>query len=71
MLVGDFPLTDWIDLFKWCYERHDLFVGESCVKFTRYHRIEWPLGGFYLEQDNILIEVFSLIKSELELVANE
>jgi len=52
-LIAGMPASYWLDLF---FHTHPL-----CNDLLR---VEWPGGGFYLEQDNILIEIFDIIKLE-------
>jgi len=47
------PMVWWLDMFFHTHPMSDDL-----------RRAGWPDGGSYFEQDNILIEVFDLMKSE-------
>ncbi len=50
----------WLDMF---FHTHPVGGGLT--------RVAWPDGRTYLEQDNILIELFDIIKDEAILRLNE
>lgn len=52
VLVEGILLSDWICIFSACHN-----VSNRELIF-----IAWPDGGAYFEQDNIVIEMFNLIR---------
>jgi hypothetical protein len=59
-MVAGLPMQYWLDLF---FHTHPINGGLV--------RMAWPDGRPYFEQDNILIEVFDLMKDEAMTVMNE
>jgi hypothetical protein len=43
----------WLDVFDHCHE-----AGQTL------NRIAWPDNGAYLEQDNLLVQVFDIVRDE-------
>lgn len=41
---------------------------KHCHRMTQsgYQRTEWPDGGSYLDQENIVVSVFSVMKGEVD-----
>lgn len=56
--IAGLPVGNWIDLF---YSSHNV-SGEG-IK-----RIDWPNGGSYHDQENILILIFSAIREEIIMI---
>ncbi len=48
-------VSDWMDLYF-----HTHAILESGII-----RLEWPDQGTYLDQDNVVVEVFDIIKDEI------
>jgi hypothetical protein len=53
--VGGIDSLLWFDAFEQCHNE----TAEG------YQRIAWPDGKSYLDQDNLVVEMFNRIKSEL------
>ena len=52
--IGGRPIPYWLDLF---FHTHHLS--------DNVRRYEWPDGGTYFSQDNVLIEVFDIARDEI------
>ena len=52
-LVGGFPVRAWVDMFFHVHVFQEAWV-----------RLEWPDGGAYLDQPNLAVEVFDVIRDE-------
>lgn len=59
--VGGLPDSQWFDMFHAC---HDNIQG-SIVRMT------WPDGDPYTKQENLLVQVFQVMRSELHLMQTE
>jgi len=66
------PVTEWINLFELCHEWR--WYGErqkqadakhiKTISLGQYVRVEWPDGKPLLDQYNVVIEIFIIIKDE-------
>lgn len=54
IIIQGLPIFEWTTLFMDCHN----FTGLGIMQYT------WPDGKSVLEQSNLLVEVFTLIKSE-------
>lgn len=58
--IGGLSLLTWVDIFNGCHTNS----GYGLSQF------EWPLGGSYLNQDNILVFMFKLIADQYSKASN-
>ncbi len=56
--IGGLKLASWFDAFYYCHEQ-----GSNGLI-----RVAWPDGKSYLHQENLLIEMFALIRDEYDKV---
>jgi len=59
-LVAGVCIEVWLDAFECCHAN-----GYECIV-----RFCWPDGGAYLDQDNIVVSMFNLIKEEHRKIQN-
>lgn len=53
MDIGGLDVLYWVELYLGCHSTGGVQFG-------------WPDGKSYLEQDNILVEVFKMIKNQIQ-----
>ena len=59
-IEGGLTHYQWFDTFKHCHDNFGFGM----------FRIDWPEEGAYVEQDNIVVQMFSIIRDELNIMSN-
>jgi len=54
----------WIDVWTSCHALTRGLGGKTGRTPPTVHRVEWPDGGAYMDQENVVIEVFRIIETE-------
>jgi len=56
VVIAGLSLAVWVDLFNGCHTTNGVGLNQ----------FEWPDGGNYLNQDNVLVFMFKLIEQQYD-----